>query len=230
MGHIVAMGGGGFSMEDDRLLDDYVLALVDRDRPRVGFLATASGDADNYIEKFHTLLGDRAETSALRLFSAPSEDPATWFANQDVVYVGGGSTANLLAVWRVHGIDALAGQFHDGGGILCGVSAGAICWFQGGTTDSFGPIRPLQDGLAILEGSFTPHYDGEADRRPLLHRALVEGALPAGLAADDFAAAHFIDGAYHAAVASRPTARVYTLHTEDGRVIETPLDTSFLGG
>lgn len=227
-GHIVAMGGGGFSMEDDRVLDDYILGLSERDRPRVGFLATASGDAAEYIEKFHASLSGRAETSDLRLFSAPSQEPASWFAEQDIIYVGGGSTANLLAVWRVHGLDQLVRETHDRGAVLCGVSAGAICWFEGGTTDSFGPLRELRDGVGLLSGSFTPHYDGEADRKPALRRAL-EGGLPAGLAADDYAAAHYLDGEFHAAVSSRAGAQVYEVAFEAGQVTERALETTFRG-
>jgi len=217
---IVAMGGGGFSMEDDRVLDDYILGLTGRSRPRVGFLGTASGDADGYIEKFHASLSDRAETSDLRLFSAPSHEPAGWFAEQDVIYVGGGSTANLLAVWRVHGVDDLVREAHQRGVILCGVSAGAICWFEAGITDSFGPLRELRDGVGLLPGSFTPHYDGEAERRPTLRVAL-ENGLPAGYAADDYAAAHFVDGALQGAVASRAGAAVYEVSPSGERPLET---------
>ena len=227
-GHVVAMGGGGFSMEDDRVLDDYILGLTGRERPRVGFLATASGDAAEYIEKFHASLSDRAETSTLRLFSHPSEEPERWFATQDVIYVGGGSTANLLAVWRVHGLDRLTRVAYERGAVLCGVSAGAICWFEGGTTDSFGSLRELRDGVGLLKGSFTPHYDSEADRRPALRRAL-ESGLPAGLAADDYAAAHFVEGEFHAAVASRKGAQVYEVALEDGEMRERALETRFLG-
>jgi peptidase E len=223
-GQIVAMGGGGFSMEDDRVLDDFILGLTGLDRPKVGFLGTASGDASEYIEKFHASLGDRAETSDLRLFSSPSLEPEAWFAAQDVIYVGGGSTANLLAVWRVHGLERLVRAAHDRGAVLCGVSAGAICWFEGGTTDSFGALQALSDGVGLLSGSFTPHYDGEAERKPALRRALAAG-LPAGLAADDFAAAHFVDGELQECVASRPGAMVYAVGSERGAVVEQPLET-----
>ena len=226
-GHVVAMGGGGFSMEDDGVLDDYVLALSDRERPRVGFLATASGDNDGYIERFHAALSDRAETSDLRLFSQPSHEPEAWIAAQDVIYVGGGSTANLLAVWRVHGIDQLMRAAHKRGTILCGVSADAICWFEVGITDSFGPLRELRGGLGILSGSFTPHYDGEAERRPALHRALA-AKLPDGLAADDFAAVHYEGGRFLEAVASRDGAGVYRVRFEDGVVVEEPVVTRLL--
>lgn len=227
-GQIVAMGGGGFSMEGDRVLDDYILGLTGRSRPRVGFLGTASGDHEGYIERFHEGLSDRAETSDLRLFSQPSHDPSEWFAAQDVIYVGGGSTANLLAVWRVHGVDELARAAYERGAILCGVSAGAICWFEAGITDSFGPLQELRDGVGILGGSFTPHYDGEAERRPALRRA-IEGGFPSGLAADDFAAAHFVDGELHSAVSSRRGAGVYRVSLGAADVHEEPIDTRYLG-
>lgn len=227
-GQIVAMGGGGFSMEDDRVLDDYILRLTGRDRPKVGFLGTAGGDADAYIEKFHGALSGRAETSDLRLFSQPSHEPREWFATQDVIYVGGGSTANLLAVWRVHGVDELVRAAYERGAVLCGVSAGAICWFEAGITDSFGPLQELRDGVGLLPGSFTPHYGGEGERRPTLRRALTSG-FPAGLAADDFAAVHFADGELQGAVASRSGASVYRVHLEGGDVIEERLDTRVLG-
>jgi peptidase E len=228
VGHVVAMGGGGFSMEDDRVLDDFILGLTGVDRPKVGFLGTASGDASEYIEKFHAHLGDRAETSDLRLFSQPSHDPEEWFAEQDVIYVGGGSTANLLAVWRVHGLERVVREAHDRGAVLCGVSAGAICWFEGGTTDSFGPLRELRDGVGLLSGSFTPHYDGEADRKPALRRALADG-LPAGLAADDFAAAHFAGGEFREAIASKAGAAVYRVALNGSDVVEQRVETRLLG-
>lgn len=225
---IVAMGGGGFSMEDDHVLDDYILGLTGLDRPRVGFLATASGDATEYIEKFDSALSDRAETSALRLFSQPSHEPGAWFQAQDVIYVGGGSTANLLAVWRVHGIERLVREAYERGVILCGVSAGAICWFEAGITDSFGPLQELREGVGLLSGSFTPHYNGEADRRPMLWQAISE-RFPGGFAADDYAAAHFIDGSLSTAVASREGASVYRVGLENGQTFERAVPTRYLG-
>ena len=180
-------------MEDDRILDDYILELTGRDRPKVRFLGTAGGDADAYIDKFHGALSDRTETSDLRLFSQPSEEPHGWFAVQDVIYMGGGSTANLLAVWRVHGVDELVREAYERGAVLAGVSAGAICWSEAGFIDSFGPLQELRDGIGSLTGSFTPHYDRETERRPILRRALPSG-FPGALAADDFAAVHFADG------------------------------------
>ena len=228
---IVAMGGGGFSMEPDNpLLDDYVLSLVER-RPRVLFVPTASGDSADYVASFLAAFPPkRARASHLPLFSRDGRDLRSTVLAQDVVYVGGGNTANLLAVWRAHGLDRILREAWRAGVVLCGVSAGAMCWFEGGTTDSLGPaLSPLCDGLAFLRGSFTPHYDGEARRRPLHRRAVRTGALPAGYAADDGAALHFVGRRLHAVVTSRPRASGWHLERRGGRVVETALLTRFLG-
>jgi dipeptidase E len=143
-----------------------------------------------------------------------------------VIYVGGGNTANLLAVWRLHGLDAILREALDGGAVLCGVSAGMNCWFDASTTDSFGPqIAPLRDGLGFVPGSACPHYHGEPQRRPA-YRALVDDGFPPGWAADDGAALRFTaDGAFAEGVASRPRARAYRV--EPGA--EIPLPTRYLG-
>src|SRR5215212_6073121 len=192
---IVAMGGGGFSMEPDNpLLDRYVLSLARRRDPRVCFVGTASGDAEGYRLRFHrafSALGCRA--TDLTLFEREVADLRAFVLDQDVVYVGGGSTANLLAVWRVHGLDRVLREAWEQGVVLGGVSAGAICWFEAGTTDSFGPtLQPMHDGLGFLPGSCCPHYNGEAQRRPLYHRVVAEG-FPAGYAVDDACALHYRD-------------------------------------
>lgn len=226
--HIVAMGGGGFSMDSgNALLDDYVLGLCRRSVPRVGFLPTASGDASEYIERFYDAFGTVAETSHLRLFPAPNAEPAAWVAHQDVIYVGGGSTANLLAVWRVHGLDSLLAHAWRDGIVLCGLSAGGMCWFEGGITDSFGPLRPLHDGLGILAGSFTPHFDGEEPRQRALVDALADG-LPAGYGVDDGAALHFEGTSLARVVASRAGSIARQFSMVDGRVEETKLEARIL--
>ncbi len=228
MRQIVAMGGGGFSMEPENpLLDDFVLSLAGKDDPRVCFVPTASGDSGEYIQRFHDAFAGRAVTADLALSST---DPAAVRAivrEQDVIYVGGGNTANLLAMWRRHGFDLVVREAYEAGVVLAGVSAGALCWFEGGVTDSFGPLRPLHDGLSLLPGSFCPHYDGEPKRRAAYRVAIAEG-LPAGLAADDGAAAHFIDGCLRSVVVSRPHAVVRRVEISRGRVVETVLPTRHL--
>ena len=159
-------------MEPDLpLLDDFLVGLTGRGRPRVCLVPTASGDAPDFIARFHGAFDGRAEASHLGLFDRTVVDLRAFVLAQDVVYVGGGNTANMLAVWRVHGLDSILVEAWRAGVVLAGLSAGAICWFEAGVTDSFGPsLGPLRDGLGLLPGSMCPHYDGEPLRRPTYQR------------------------------------------------------------
>lgn len=249
-GTVLALGGGGFSMEPDNpLLDDFLLSLVAHPRgdgglPRVCFVPTASGDSVDYAAQFTQAFAGRAETSVLSLFrlgELPEGDLRAHVLAQDVVYVGGGSTANLLAVWRLHGLDDLLSEAVEAGTVLAGVSAGMNCWFEASVTDSFGPLAPLADGLGLLPGSACPHYDGEADRRPAYLDLVGTRRLPAGYAADDGCGLLFRDGELAEAVASRSGARAYRVHlagdalatedaTEAPEVAESPVEVRYLGG
>jgi peptidase E len=197
-GQIVALGGGGFSMEPgNTLLDDFVLSLASRKPAKICFLPTASADSAPYIVSFYRAFSGRAIPTDLTIFDPrslprrPSQtsDIANFVATQDIIYVGGGNTANLLAMWRTHGVDQILRDAWTQGVVLCGISAGMICWFRDGLTDSFGQLRPLGDGLGFIDASACPHYDGEG-RRSAYHAAIAEG-VPAGYAADDGAALHF---------------------------------------
>jgi dipeptidase E len=229
--HIVAMGGGGFSMEDP-VLDAYVVDLVDAGRPKVCFLPTATSSMPTYVTRFlEAFPSSSFEPSFLDLFDRTVED-LEFLGGQDVIYVGGGNTANLLAVWRVHGVDGALRAAWEAGVVLCGQSAGANCWFEASTTDSFLAHRadPLADGLRFLPGSFCPHYDGETERRPSFRRLIAEGALPPGIACDDFAAAHFVGTEIHEAVAAREGVGAYRVSPGNGGVVEEPLPTRLLPG
>ena len=226
---IVAMGGGSFGAEPEgSCLDAYVLELSGKPRPKICFLPTASGDAAMYITKFYAAFGERAQATHLGLFGRPRTDMAAMLTGQDIIYVGGGNTANMLAVWRVHGVDRILREAWARGVILTGVSAGMICWFEAGVTDSFGPLAALRDGLHVLPGSACPHYDGEQDRRPTYHR-LVRAGFPPGYAADDGAALHFVDTSLEVCVASRPTAGVYRVAADGEAITETALPVRLLG-
>ena len=159
-------------------------------------------------------------------------DPEDLLLSQDVIFVGGGSVANMLAVWRVHGLDAIMRAAWQAGIVLTGVSAGAICWFTGGTTDSFGTVlRPFTDGLGLLPPSYCPHYDSEARRRPLYQSLVAGGSLPPGIACDDGAAAHYVDSDLAEIVADRPGARGYLVDRASGDLAaETVIDTRLLAG
>lgn len=228
---IVALGGGGFSTEPDNpLLDDYILSLSRSSRPKVCFVGTASGDSETYRLRFYQAFSARdCVANHLPLFDRKAGDLRSFVLHQDVIYVGGGNTANLLAVWRVHGLDLILREAMEQGVILCGISAGSICWFEAGVTDSFGPtLAPLRDGLGFLPGSNCPHYDGEPQRRPAYQRLVQEG-LPPGYAADDGCALHFVHGRLERIVASRPEARAYRVELKVGDVVESPLESHYLG-
>ncbi len=225
------MGGGGFSQEPDvPLLDDFVLSLAGRKRPRVCFVPTASGDDATYVRNFYDAFAGRAEATWLPLFYRRHENLRSVVLAQDVVYVGDGSTENVLAIWRAHGLDAILREAWERGIVLAGLSAGSICWFEAGVTDSFGlGLAPLVHGLGFLAGSHCPHYDGEALRRPRYHE-LVAAGLPAGIAADDGAALVYEGTQPVEVVTSRPSAGAYRVGLADGRVVETPLPTRHLAG
>ncbi|KAF0243477.1 MAG: hypothetical protein FD180_3367 [Planctomycetota bacterium] len=226
MKQIIVLGGGGFSMEPDNpRLDDYILKCTGRKRPRICFLGTASGDADGYIERFHKAFKRKARASHLKLFGTPRTDIRRFLLMQHAIFVGGGNTANMLAIWRVHGVDRFLGEAWRRGVVLSGISAGMICWFEAGVTDSFGPLAPLRDGLGLLPGSACPHYDGDKKRRPAYHR-FVRAGFPGGYAADDGAALHFVGTKLFDVVKSRPGAKGYRVARVSGRVVETSLPPS----
>jgi peptidase E len=236
-GHIVAMGGGGFSMEPDNpLLDDFVLRLARRHPARVCFVPTASADAATYIVRFYRAFVGRCIPTDLTLWNAhlPRQPARTseldaFIAEQDVLYVGGGDTANLLVLWRCHGLDLLLRQAWSQGAVLAGVSAGMLCWFNGGVTDSFGGLEPLNDGLGLIDATACPHYDGEPGRRSAYHRAIA-GGMQAGYAAEDGAALHFRGSNLVEVISSRPQAGAYRVERIAQKVVETSLPVRFLGG
>lgn len=198
---------------------------------RVRFIATASGDADGYVEKFYDCFATaECETSHLPLFRRSISDLAGAVAQQDVVYVGGGNTANLLAVWRTHGLaDVLRAEAERRDIVVGGLSAGAMCWFEAGLTDSFGPsLGPSTGALGWLPGSFCPHYDGEVARRAAYHSAVMRGSLPSGIACDDGAAACGRGGRLVECVTEAAGAGCYTVERAAEGVVETPLPVRLL--
>ncbi len=222
--HIIALGGGGFSdVDPSPALGDYILRLAGKARPRLCYLSTAGRESEAGRLEFFRCVGDRARVTELTLFQRTVRDLRGFLLENDVIYVGGGNTANLLAVWRVHGVDAILREAWEAGIVLAGVSAGGICWFEAGVTDSFGPdLAPLRGGLGFLPGSFCPHYDSDAGRRPTFHRLVAEG-FPAGYAADDFVGLHFVGTELARVIAATETGRAYRVERNDGGVVEVPL-------
>lgn len=226
---IVALGGGGFGADGKATaLDAYILSLTGEARPRVCFLPTASGDQAEYIAKFHQAYGgERAAATHLKLFGRDETDPRAHLLAQDVIYVGGGNTANMLAIWRIHGVDRALREAWRRGIVLCGISAGMNCWFERCSTDSFGPLSLLDDGLGFIKGCACPHYDAEIFRKPTLAKMVAAGAGPA-FAADNGAAFHFVGTRLHAAVAAREGARCFKVTLKGGHVEEQALETRLL--
>lgn len=228
--HIVAMGGGGIGGSDP-LLDEYVLSLCSRERPRVAFLGTASGDDPYYQNQFlRAFLARGCEPSTIRLFERDITNLREFVLSQDVVLVGGGSTANMLAVWRVHGLDVILRDAWQAGIVLAGTSAGANCWFEASTTDSFliGNADPLADGLGLVPGSFCPHFSSEPARAPRFSELVRSGELPAGYACDDGAALHFEGSDLKTAVVARSDAAAYRVTRSGDDVSVTPLAATVL--
>ena len=222
MRQIIALGSGGFSHGDDSL-DRYILDQARSSRPRVAFVGTASGDADSYLAKFYAAFSQlECRPSHLPLFRR-TPALAAFVREQDVIYVGGGNTRSMLAVWNDWELGPLLRGAWDEGVVLTGVSAGAICWFEEGVTDSSAGSLGRLPCLGLLPGSCCPHYDGESERRPTYQRLVAEGSIAAGVAIDDAVAVHFVDRAPHRVIASAKLGSAYRVQREAGSAVETSL-------
>ena len=236
---ILATSGGLFPAQRNPFefgpLLSYAIELsgVSGRAPRVCFVGTAGGDQESFEARF-TEAGRiaGADVAPLRLFTMPNVDDMEGFVlDQDVVWVSGGSAANLLALWRLHGLDEIFRRAWQAGVVLAGVSAGSICWHTGGTTDSFGPdLRPVTNGLAFLPYANGVHYDSEAQRRPLFHRLVADGTLPAGYATDDHVGLLYRGTELAGAVTEVRGQGAYRVTAEDGEVREERLTTRVLPG
>jgi len=229
---IFAMGGGGFTAEPrNPALDDFVLSLARSREAKILFLPTASGDPNGQIAAFRSTFCNRAcrphHVSLFRLEQEP-QDLRELILEQDIVYVGGGSMRNLLAIWREHGLDLILREAWESGVVLAGLSAGAMCWFDHGITCSTGRPAPVR-GLGLLPGSFSVHYDGDPTRRPVFLDAIARGAMPAGYGADDGVGLLFEDRTVTRIVSSRPAARAYRVEPRaDAQVDETVIEPELL--
>ncbi|SFB99254.1 Peptidase E [Bacillus sp. OV322] len=231
MRQIIALGGGGFSMEPENLLlDRYIVAQVKQNSPKVCFVPTASGDQTNYIERFYKAFKNLpCQPSHLSLFEPEFTDLENYVLEQDVIYVGGGNTRNMLVLWKEWELDTILKKAYENGVILAGLSAGSICWFEEGLTDPLNAPLYKLDGLGLLKGSNCPHYDGESKRKPSYHQLILEGKIKGGYGADDGAALHFKNETLSASVSSGPKSKTYFVNCIDSEIIERELETHYLG-
>ncbi|MFC0581423.1 Type 1 glutamine amidotransferase-like domain-containing protein [Micrococcoides hystricis] len=229
-GHFVLLGGGGFSMNPTATaLDRYLLSLTGKENPKVCFVPTAGGDNPEYVSRFEQAYADLAQTHVFTLFG--NEYPigqAQDLLGHDLIFVGGGSTVNLLALWRAHKVPDALHQAQRSGTILAGVSAGANCWAAASSTDSFGTLAPLQDGLGWLPFSVCPHYRGEAGRREHFHHWVGTGELPDGYGIDDGVGMHFIGERLEEVVTEVPNNSAFQVSRQPGGSNEKRLPATVL--
>jgi dipeptidase E len=219
---IVAIGGLG-TEEENRLLADYVLGATGEERPKVCLMPTATGDDATAIVHLYELFSGRADCSHAVFHPWPPADLRERLLGSDVIWVSGGNTANMLAIWRLHGVDSILRAAWESGVVLGGWSAGMICWFEAGVTDSFGPeLAGMRDGLGFLLGSACPHYDGEEQRRPVYERLIGDG-FPPGYAADDCVALHFRGTELTEVVSARDGAAAYQVGATGAGPLEARL-------
>jgi dipeptidase E len=230
---IVALGGGGFSMEkQSTAIDEYLLALTGVTHPRVCFLPTASGDADHYVVRFYRRFSTCCEASHVSLFrrdqgyEGVEDDLASHLLAQDLIYAGGGNVVSMLGVWQAHGLDVVLREAWDRGIVLCGPSAGSLCWFAEGLSAFHGSARPVR-GLGLLPYSNCVHYDAEPIRRAEFHRCVASGMRP-GYAVDDNVALHFMGTELHRVLGSRPTGSAYYVEEVGGEAMERELEVARL--
>lgn len=223
--HIVAIGGGGFSDGGQTTpIDHFVMSLAKKERPRVCFIPTASGDSEGYISSFYSAFESASyQATHLPLFNRPDPEELEKIVHcSDVIYVGGGNTANLLAIWSLHAVPELLRAAYVRGVVMAGVSAGGMCWFKSGLTDSFGPsMKFLTNGMAFLPDAFCPHFDSEVVRRQRFQDELSHHQAN-GWGVEDGVALHFVNEQFRGAVSSSGK-KAYRFQFADGKLNETPI-------
>ena len=229
MSEIIAIGGAAFSAEPRNLaLEKYIIDQTGKDRPKVLLIPTARGDDSAYVAKFYAACASLDVRAAHLPFFARTPGVRDLVLSQDVVFVGGGNTKSMLAVWQEWDLPQILREASASGILLGGVSAGAICWFEQGVTDSWeGALHPIEC-MGWLPGSCCPHYDSELNRRPAYHSLLMEGKIMPGYAIDDGVAAHFKHGKLERVVTKIEGSRAYYVSIAGDKISEDPLEAELL--
>lgn len=224
MKQIIAMGGGGFTKKDSALLlEKYILAQTKKDDQKICFLPQASNESHSYTLKFfEAFLGLGAQPSWVSLFGSVEDSWKEELLQADAIYVGGGNTKSMIALWKAWGVDQVLRQAYDNGIVMAGLSAGMICWFEQGITDSVWPLGVVE-GLGFLKGSGCPHFDSEIERQAVYKDLVASGKVSAGLALEDHVAAHFIDGSLHKLVTEVPGKRAFHITTTGKKELKAEL-------
>ena len=215
---------------DNLLLVDYFLKQTGKRKPKVCFIGAAHGDADAGRLRFYAGFSQfDCRPTHLPLFARTPRDLASFVCEQDAIFVGGGNTKSMLAVWREWELDRHLRAAWEQGVVLGGASAGSICWFAQGITDSVAGPLTMMPCLGFLPGSNCPHYDSETARRPAFQRMVARGVVGDGIAADDGVALHYEGTRLLRAVSSRPRAKAYLVRKLRERAVEARIPTKYLG-
>lgn len=228
MKQIITLGGGGFLSGTERALDSYILDQAVVSSPNIGYMGTASGDDARFVVRFFSRFSKLdCKPSALSLFGRV-QDLEKWVMEQDVIFVGGGNTKSMLGVWSSWGLPALLQDALENGTVLSGVSAGAICWFESGITDSVASSYSALDGLGFLQGSCCPHYSSEPGRKPVYEQLVMSNQIVPGIAIDDGVAVHWVDANPKKIVSAKAGASAYRVHSEAQGIVTTKIDSAEL--
>ena len=224
-GHIVAIGGGGFGRNpNEPVIEDYIVNLSPAKKPKIAFFPTASAENIQYIVNFYTAFTKlNCSPKNISLFQK-TPDLESIIEESDIIYVGGGNTKSMLAVFKEWGLDKLIINAYKEGKVLAGVSAGAICWFEQGVTDSWESELKVLDCLGVLKGVCCPHYDGEANRRPSVENFLKNKQINDSLCIEDGAAVHYHDNQLKTAISFYDNKNAYNVKYDKNQLIEVPLN------
>ena len=221
IGQVIAIGGGGFGRNPNKpLIEEYIVNQSNNSKPNILFIPTASAEDKGYAVNFYKAFGQFDTSLSVLNFFQRTPQLDSLINKQDIIYVGGGKTKSMIAVWKEWKLDKLLEKAYFNGTILCGVSAGAICWFNKGITDSWASNLNIMDCLSLLPGTCCPHYDSEADRKPYVYNLMKSEKINECYAVEDGAAIHFQSGKLKKSIAFHKDARSYMVKNIYNDVIE----------
>ena len=225
MRQVIAIGGGGFGRtQESKLIEQYILDQTSQVKPNICFIPTATGDLDPYIVNYYSVFSKlNCHPSHISFFKR-TIDLEEHIAKQDIIFVGGGNTKSMLAVWKEWGLDTILKKAYDNGIIMSGVSAGAICWFERGLTDSWASELKLMECMNFIPGNCAPHYDEEAERRPATKKLLVSKEIDFMYGIEGGAALHFINEKPNLTVRFNENKQAYNVKISDNQLVETPYE------